>query len=62
MLVDAGGIVAREDLYNYLLTNEAWAVPLVVPKRLKTIPFEIFYHCCEIAKLPAIIYQESAAD
>lgn len=62
MLIDAGGVVVREDSYNYLITSAEWAAPLVVPKRLKTIPFEIFYHCCEIAKLPVIIHKEVAAD
>jgi hypothetical protein len=44
----------NEDSYNWLL-SDGGPLPLVIFKRWKTVPFEVFYHCVKVAKLDGFI-------
>jgi len=48
LLTAAGWVVSYEDSYNWLLTKED-LLPLAVPKRLRTVPYEILCHCLIVA-------------
>ena len=50
-LIERGWTVAHEDSYNWLMANGD-LLPLAIPKRVKTVSYDILYHCITVAGLP----------
>lgn len=47
-LINGGWVVSHEDSYNWLMVKGEFQ-PLAIPKRVKTVPYEILYHCLTVA-------------
>ena len=56
-LMATGWAVSHEDSYNWLLTKED-LLPLVVPKRVRTVPYDILYHCLTVAGIGGPIHRD----
>lgn len=47
-LEDFGWRVVREDSYNWLLAKAGF-LPLAIPRRVQTVPYDILYHCLTVS-------------